>query len=100
MPPRSRFRRVNSVHSIKHIVDDFNKGGIKDPQVHNLAAKERRIIVTFNIKDFRSLATKTKSAGVIGLSPNLSYEQADSKLNSFLNRSRPSDIYGKFITIN
>lgn len=78
----------------------MNKGGLEDPDVYKLAEELNRIIVTFNDKDFKDMASKSKKTGVIGLSSNLSNEQIDNKLTSFFSRCRPSQLFGKFYMIS
>lgn len=96
MPLPKKMPRLNSRFLVKHTVEDYNKAGAKDIEVYELAKRENRIIVTFNVKHFRELATLSKNSGVIGLSPNLSTEQIDKKLAALLLRSAASQIFGKF----
>lgn len=100
LPVKTFFPRLNSRFDLKHLTTDFKKSGIKDPQVYKLAVKEKRLVVTFNDKDFREFADKSKMSGVIGISANLPIEQIDKKLVSLLNKSKPSDLYGKFTYIH
>ena len=44
MPPRQRFPRLNSRFDLKHIRDDLNQTGLKDPPVYALAGKLNRLI--------------------------------------------------------
>lgn len=101
--PRKILSRTNSRHDIKHIKHDLNKGGIKDKEVYALAVKIKRIIVTYNIKDFRKMATqnlKNLNSGVIGVSQNLSPDQLDKKLNSLLSKKSPKSLYGKYTSLS
>ena len=100
LPPRQSFRRLNSRFLIKHIVHDYQIPGALDLDVYKLAVKEHRLIITFNDKDFRNLAGKSKFAGIIGVSNNLSYEQIDVKLTSLLTRSTHGQLFGKFTYIS
>lgn len=65
--PKQSLRRINNRYNLKHIKHDLNKGGIKDREVYELARKEKRIIITYNIEDFRKLASQNKDFGVIGV---------------------------------
>lgn len=56
LPQRHNFRQLNSRFSVKHIVHDFKIPGSLDLDVYKLAVKERRLVITFNDKDFRNLA--------------------------------------------
>jgi predicted nuclease of predicted toxin-antitoxin system len=99
MPHRWLFSRLNEHFDVKHIRDDLKRGGIPDPHVHALAASLKRLIVTYNAKDFKSLAGKSKDTGVIALSTNLPLHQIDTKLTALLMRSNAKALQGKFTTI-
>ncbi len=58
--PRKSLKRINGRHNIKHIKHDLNKGGIKDKEIYRIARKQKRIIITYNIEDFRKLAQSLK----------------------------------------
>jgi predicted nuclease of predicted toxin-antitoxin system len=95
---RSKFPILNSLFDVKHITEDYNQAGLKDPQVYKLAVKEGRILVTFNTKDFRELATTSQKIGVIGLSimtPNV----ADKKLTALFRKSTTKFLLGKLTTL-
>lgn len=62
---------LNSRFDVKHIVGDYGKSALPDLQVYEFAKEKGRIIITFNIKDFKSLASISKITGVIGVSANL-----------------------------
>lgn len=96
MSGRSRFPRLNGLFDVKHIRDDLNKEGLPDPEVYGLAVRLKRIIVTFNWKDFREMATRNHNTGVIGVSPNLTTNQIDAKLTSLLVHSNSKALLGKF----
>ena len=97
---RHRLPSLNKRHDVKHITGDFNKEGLSDPQVYEFALKRKRLIVTYNEKDFRKLATKSKDIGVIGVSGNLSVKQIDTKVTALLNKSKPNDLFGKFTPLS
>lgn len=99
MPPRQRFPRLNSRFDLKHIRDDLNYIGLKDPSVHALAAKLNRLIITFNGDDFEKMANKSNETGVINVSSNMRYDEIDSKLTSLLIKSSPNSLYSKYINI-
>ncbi|MEK6860857.1 MAG: DUF5615 family PIN-like protein, partial [Nanoarchaeota archaeon] len=80
------FTHVNQFN-VKHIGADYNLASLPDPKVYALARREKRIIVTRNIKDFEELALISNDTGVIGISPNLTFKQVDIKLTALLNRS-------------
>lgn len=91
---------TNSRFNVKHISGDFGQGALPDPQVYEFAKARDRIIVTFNIKDFKPLASVSKSTGIIGVSANLSLEQIDKKLTALLNKSTKKSLLGKLTIIS
>lgn len=99
-PPRTYLKRLNSRFNLKHLKHDLNKGGLSDPDIYKLAEGLERIIVTFNDKDFKDWAVKSKKTGIIGVSSSLSSEQIDKKLTAFLLKSKIKDILGKFHMIS
>ena len=99
MPPRQRFPRLNSRYDIKHVRDDLNNQGLLDPPVFALASKLQRIIITFNGDDFRKLVDTSTQIGVINISPNLRYEQIDTKLTALLTKSAPHTLFGKLTNL-
>lgn len=98
--PRKTLSRTNSHHDIKHIKQDLHKGGIKDEDVYDTAVKNRRIVVTYNINDFKKLARKSLNSGVIGISQGILPDQLDKKLNALLSRNAPKSLYGKYTPLN
>lgn len=98
-PARSSFPTLNRKFDVKHISADLKQVGLSDPQVYELAKKEKRLLVTYNIKDFLSLSSKSAETGVIGVSANLSLAQIDKKLVALLNKSSKSKLFGKLIMI-
>jgi predicted nuclease of predicted toxin-antitoxin system len=96
MPPRHRFPRLSSRFDVKHIRDDLNQAGLKDPPVYALASKLNRLIITFNGDDFKNMVDQNSETGVINISANLRYDQIDTKLTSLLTKSSPNALFGKF----
>ena len=99
-PPRTTLKRLNSRYNLKHLKQDLNKGGISDPEVYKLATELKRILVTFNEKDFKDMASKSKETGIIGVSAALSNEQIDKKLTAYFSKCTHNDLYGKFHMIS
>ena len=95
-PPRPNFPRLNSRFDVRHVSVDLNHSGLKDRDVYLLAVKLKRIVVTFNDKDFKDYASSDTGSGVIGISANLSSEQIDKKLTALLVGTKKSKILGKF----
>ncbi|HVF69701.1 MAG TPA: DUF5615 family PIN-like protein [Xanthomonadales bacterium] len=100
MPPRSRLPRLNNRFDVKHIREDFKRVELSDPEVYVEALKLKRISVTLNEKDFYPLAGTKNDRGIIGLSPNLSYEQMDKKLTSLLIKYKPGFLKRKLTTVS
>lgn len=79
---------------------DLNEGGIKDQEVYKIACEQKRIIVTYNIDDFKVFAKANKDSGVIGVTVNLTPDQLDSRLISLLSKSTERSFYGKYIPLS
>jgi predicted nuclease of predicted toxin-antitoxin system len=99
MSARRKYRLLNSLFDVKLLEFDLKQGGLRDVEVHKTAAKMRRLIITFNGRDFKLLATTSPETGVIFVSRNLADEQIDTKLSGFLLRNTPKSLYGKFTTL-
>lgn len=95
MRPRRRFPRLNSRFDVKHIREDLKRGGITDAEVYLLAAKQNRVLVTYNTKHFLSLAGTMHDAGIIGVSAHLTTAQVDTKLTALLMRNTPQSLAEK-----
>jgi hypothetical protein len=74
--------------------------GLPDLQVYKIAEVEKRVIVTFNDKDFNEFVKRGNNSGVIGVSQNMIDDEIDKKLVSFLSKARKGDLYGKFVSIS
>lgn len=96
---RNRLPILNSRFNVKHVAADYKQIGLSDSKVYELANKEDRLLVTYNIKDFRKLLTTRSKTGVIGVSSNLTVEQIDKKLTALLTKSTKKELYGKFIIV-
>ena len=99
MPQRQTFPRLNELFDVKHIRDDLKNAGLANPQVYTLAATLKRLLVTYNIKDFRQLASQSQDTGIIGISPNLPLHQIDTKLTALLLRSSEKALRGKYTAL-
>jgi len=93
---RNYFPILNSRHDVKHIVSDLKMSGISDDEVYQVGVKQKRLIVTFNRKDFEPMAVKSKETGIVAVSTNLSDEQIDKKMTSLLSKRTAGNLYGKF----
>ncbi len=100
MHPRSYFPSLNDKFNLKHIAADYKKSSLPDPQVYELAKKENRLLITYNVKDFKDLAKQSSETGIIGISPNLSLEQIDKKLTALLMSATEKELRGKMTMIS
>ena len=99
-PTRKDFPTLNRRFDVKHVGADLNQQGLSDPLVYDLARKQGRLVITRNIKDFRELALTSNDTGVIGISPNLTFDQIDKKLTALLNKSTKKSLLGKLTIIS
>ena len=97
LPPRSRFTLLNQYCNTKHIVGDFKLSGVDDPTVYQKALATDRILVTFNIKDFRPmLKSNPNGPSIVGVSTNLTNIQISTKLLSLVKKMTVSEFKGKY----
>src|SRR5437764_12349769 len=94
-PPRMYFPRLNERFDVKHIKQDFRKIGLPDTEVYAFARESKRLIVTYNAKDFRRLAQNSKETGVIGVPALMLYYHIDNKLTSILINSSTNALHAK-----
>lgn len=100
MYPRKSLPRVNSRHNVRHIKHDLNSAGMKDKEVYKIAIHQKRIIVTYNTRDFKKFARSNKDAGVIGIRQGLTPEQLDTRINSLLSRRSKKSFYGRYTPLS
>lgn len=98
--PREAFPLLNSRFNVKHVAMDFKLDSLPDPEVYKVACKEKRLLITYNVKDFKGLIQDSGDAGIIGISPNLSLKQIDKKLTSLLTRASRKELFGKLTMIS
>jgi hypothetical protein len=99
-PPRFYFPRFNQLFDVKHIKSDLRKIGLPDEHVYAIAAEQKRLIVTYNVKDFKRLARNSKDTGVIGVSPLTSYTYIDNKLTALLPKNTQNALLGKYTALS
>lgn len=97
---RKRLPILNSRFDVKHITGDLGHSSLEDKAVYELGIKKKRLVVTFNDKDFRVFADKSRDTGVIGISANLGADEIDKKLTALLMRSGKKGLLGKFTYIS
>ena len=94
------FPRLNERFDVKHIKTDFRKIGLPDTEVYALARELKRLIVTYNAKDFRRLAHNSEETGVIGVPALMLYHHIDNKLTSLLINSSPNALQGTYTALS
>lgn len=99
-PNKSFLPILNSKFTLKHIAKDLKHDGWPDYQIYNFAAKNKMIIITFNIKDFVDFVDINQNTGIVGVSHNLSNEDIDKKLTALFTRSSKRILFGKLTTIS
>lgn len=96
---RSSFPLLNRRFDVKHVAADLKLVGLSDPQVYEIARKQGRLLVTYNVRDFSRLASKSVDTGIIGVSANLPIEQIDKKLVALIVNSPKRTLFGKLTVI-
>lgn len=96
---RTRLPLLNRRFDVKHISHDYQHDGWSDEQVYELAIKTKRVLVTFNVKDFVILAESSTSTGVVGVPTNMSTKTIDKKLTAFFTKGTKRSLLGKLIHI-
>lgn len=97
---RQRLPILNSRFNLKHVTGDLGFTSLNDEDVYKVGVKQKRLIITFNDKDFRPLAEKSNDTGVIGVSANLTAEIIDKKLTALLMHASEKSLNGKFTYIS
>jgi hypothetical protein len=97
-PPRKSFSNLNRYCNVRHVAHDVGLSGASDDKVYSYACKEERLMVTFNIRDFRPNIPETGMT-VIGVSAKMKVSDMDAKLTSLIKRLKPSDYRGRYIAI-
>ena len=99
-PPRLYFPRLNERFDVKHIKTDFRKIGLPGTEVYAFAVMLKRLIVTYNAKDFRRFAHNSEETGVIGVPALMLYHHIDTKLTSLLTHSSPNALQGTYTALH
>jgi predicted nuclease of predicted toxin-antitoxin system len=99
MPPRTQYPRLNAHFDVKHVRDDLHLAGIPDPQVYELAVKQRRIVITINRDDFEKLVGTKIDCGVIAIPDGPAAARTDTKLTALLMKNGPAYFRGRLIPL-
>ncbi len=91
------YPRLNNLHDLLHVYQ-VNLKGASDEKVFSFAKHDSRMMVVFNIRDFKKFI-KADSPTVISLSTKLKDEQADLKICKALKSLKPSEKTGHLISI-
>jgi hypothetical protein len=92
---RRMYPLLNERFDVKHVRDDLHLAGIPDPQVHELAVKQGRILLTTNVKHFRPLL-REDGPGIIGIPGAWLPDRIDTKLTALLMRHGPNYFRGRY----
>jgi hypothetical protein len=90
---------TNNKFDVKHIKGDFHLEALPDLKVYEFAKEKGRILITLNIKHFKSLASSSNLIGVIGISENMPLGQIDKKLTAMLTNATKKSLLGKLTVI-
>ena len=91
------YPNLNNLHDLVH-VSQVNLKGKEDEKIFEYAKRSSRIIVVFNIKDFKKFINSDYPS-IIALSTNLTDRQADLKICKALRELKPSEAKGHLISI-
>ncbi|MBI2033358.1 MAG: DUF5615 family PIN-like protein [Candidatus Levybacteria bacterium] len=95
----TQFPKLKKKANIAHCVHDCQLSTqAEDQEIYQTAVKENRFVLTINFKDFKPLVQKGKP-GVIGIQSQLSNEQIDKVVCTFISEKNPDDFIGKAIKI-
>lgn len=97
---RSLLPLLNKRFDVKHISHDYHHDGMGDDQVYAFAVKNKRILVTFNVKDFINFASISKETGIVGVSANMPTKIIDQKLRALFTKSTKTSLFGKVTYIS
>ena len=91
------YPNLNRSHNLLH-VSQVNLRGKKDEDISGFAISEKRLLVVFNIKDFKKFIKQHKPS-IISLSVNLTDKQADLKLCKVLKKLKRGEAEGHLISV-
>lgn len=95
----SAFPRLRKKVNLAHAVHDLGLSPqAEDEEIYQVADKEKRFVLTINFKDFKKLVKRGKP-GIIGIESQLTNNNIDIKLTTFLADKDPLDYIGKAISI-
>ena len=92
------YPNLNKLHDLLHVFQ-ANLKGSNDEKIFGYAKRDSRMVVVFNIKDFKKFI-KPDSPTIISLSTNLSDKQADLKICKALKKLKPSQTKGHLLSIS
>ena len=89
------FPKLSRKANIAHGVYDLGLSRqSEDSEIYQKAVQENRFVLTINFKDFKKIVRRGK-VGIIGIESQLSNEEIDKKVSSFLSNKNPDDFLGK-----
>ena len=88
-------RRANIAHAVH---DCGLSKQAEDVEIYQKAIQQNRFVLTVNFKDFKKLVREGK-VGIIGIESQLSNDQVDKLVTSFLSGKDPQDFIDKAIKL-
>ena len=88
-------RRANIAHAV---YDCGLSKQAEDEEIYQIAVRQNRFVLTVNFKDFKKLVKEGK-VGIIGIESQLSNDQVDKLVTSFLSGKDPQDFIDKAIKL-
>ncbi len=94
----TKYKQLNSHYAVVH-VGNTKYQGAKDPIVYRFATIEKRIFITYNLKDFKRLG-KSNTPTILAISPNLTTKETDLKLFKTLRELKSNETTGFIIFVS
>ena len=93
------FPKLNKKANLAHAVHDCGLSPqAEDKEIYQKAIEANRFVLTINFKDFRNLVKKGKP-GIFGIESQLSNNDIDKIVCTFLSGKNPENFRGKAIKI-
>lgn len=93
------FPKLKKKANLAHVVHDLGLPiQAEDQEIYQKAVQEDRFVLTINFKHFKRLV-KSGKPGILGIESQLSNEQIDSIVSTFISSKNPADYMGKAVKI-
>ncbi|MBI4079213.1 MAG: DUF5615 family PIN-like protein [Candidatus Levybacteria bacterium] len=95
----TQFPKLRKKANIAHCVHDYGLSiQAEDKEIYQTAVKENRFVLTVNFKDFKPMVGGGKPE-VIGIPSQLTNQQIDETVCTFISDINPNDFVGKAIKL-